>query len=399
MARQSAASPNAQLALATIAFAVSFSLWGLISALAPRFRDIYGLSPFETSAMIAIPVILGSLLRIPMGILADRFGGRRVFALLLAFGIVPALGVALVPGYGALLFWGFLLGAAGSSFAVGVSFASRWFPPERQGFALGVFGIGNIGQSVATFFAPRLAAQLGWQAFFALFGALSLLWALAFWSLARDAPPRGAPHAGRIAEVFLRERLSWLFAFFYFITFGGFVALGIYLPTLLVGQFHLALGDAGMRTAGFVVLATLMRPVGGRLADAVGGARVLGVAFAAIVILALLLVASSFVVFTIGALGIAAMLGMGNGAVFKLVPQHFPASVGPVTGLVGALGGLGGFFPPIVLGVVKQATGSYAAGFVLLALFAAFACALDVAILVARSPGRAASAAATGPPA
>jgi MFS transporter, NNP family, nitrate/nitrite transporter len=218
-----------------------------------------------------------------------------------------------------------------------------------------------------------------------------LLWAIVFWSFARDAAARAPTSFTHIAEVFLRERLSWLLAFFYFVTFGGFVALGIYLPTLLKSEFHLSLSDAGMRTAGFVVVATFLRPVGGWLADHVGGARVLLGVFAAMVVLALLMTATDIRIFTIGALGSAAMLGLGNGAVFKLVPQYFPSDVGTVTGLVGALGGLGGFFPPIILGIVKEATGSYILGFALLALFALAALLADFVVLI----GRGSSAVAT----
>jgi MFS transporter, NNP family, nitrate/nitrite transporter len=219
---------------------------------------------------------------------------------------------------------------------------------------------------VAVFFAPRLSDRFGWEWVFWLFGALSLVWAIVFWSFARDATAARSTSLGHIAAVFIHQRLSWLLAFFYFITFGGFVALGIYLPTLLKTEFHLSLADAGLRTAGFVVVATLARPVGGWLSDQVAAARVLiGV----------------FVVFTIGALGGAGTLGIGNGAVFKLVPQYFPTEVGVVRGLVGALGGLGGFFPPIVLGTVKDTTGGYAPGFVLLAFSALAALIADLVIL------------------
>lgn len=383
---------NLQLFLATVAFAVSFSVWGLISALAPHFKDIYHLSAFQTSVMIAIPVILGSLLRIPMGILADRFGGRLVFSLLLAFGIFPVAGIALVHAYPALLIFGFLLGAAGSSFAVGVSFSSKWFPAGQQGFALGIFGVGNIGQSIAVFFGPRLSDRFGWEAVFWLFGGLTLVWAVVFWIFARDAAPGRAASLGHIAEVFRRQRLSWLLAYFYFITFGGFVALGIYLPTLLKAEFHLSLADAGLRTAGFVVVATLSRPVGGWLSDRLPPSRLLLAVFSALIVLALLLTSTNFVLFTIGALGGAATLGIGNGAVFKLVPQLFPTEIGVVTGLVGALGGLGGFFPPIVLGIVKDATGGYAPGFVFLAIAALLALIADLVVLRGGHPLSAATA-------
>jgi NNP family nitrate/nitrite transporter-like MFS transporter len=378
---------NRQLFLATMAFAISFSVWGLIGALGPRFKDLYHLSDTQIAVAVAVPVILGSLFRVPMGVLTDRYGGRLIFSLLLAFAVLPAASIALIHSYKALLIGGFFLGIIGSGFAVGATFSARWFPPERHGLALGIFGAGNIGQSIAVFFAPRLAKVIAWEAVFWIFGAISLLWAVVFWLFARNATVGRPITMSRITQVFLHKRLSWALSFFYFITFGGFVAMGVYLPTMLKSRFHLSLDDAGLRTAGFVVLATAMRPLGGWIADRIGGPRLLAAVFALVACLALLLTSSDFVIFSVGALGIAAMLGLGNGAVFKLVPQHFPTEVGVVTGLVGALGGLGGFFPPIVLGILKQSTGSYTVGFLLLALFALAALALDVAIFL-RPPTR-----------
>jgi len=362
-----------QLFLSTVAFAISFALWGLISGLAPRFRVLYGLSELQTAVAVAVPVLLGALFRIPMGVLTDRYGGRIVFTLLLTFGIVPPAAIALFHSYAVLVASGLFLGSAGSSFAIGIAFNTRWFPPERQGLALGIFGAGNIGQSVAVFGAPLIAKHFGWEAVFWSFGTLSLLWAAIFWSFARDAGPPRETSLRHIIDVLLRRRLSWMLAFFYFITFGGFVALGIYLPILLKGQFGLSLEDAGFRTAGFIVLATAMRPLGGWLADRIGGTRVLTIVFGIIMLCSLCLMSTNLTLFSIGALGSAAMLGLGNGAVFKLVPALFSEDVGTVTGLVGALGGLGGFFPPLALGALKQATGSYAIGFLLLGIFALLA--------------------------
>jgi NNP family nitrate/nitrite transporter-like MFS transporter len=168
----------------------------------------------------------------------------------LGFAVIPADFIALVHSYAGLLIGGFSLGLAGSSFAVGVAFSTKWFPPDKQGVALGLFGIGNIGQSIAVFLAPRLATVLPWETVFWIFGSASLVWALVFWTFARNARPARPTSLGHIAAIFLRERLSWALSFFYFITFGGFVALGVYLPTLLTSHFGLSLEDAGMRTAG-----------------------------------------------------------------------------------------------------------------------------------------------------
>lgn len=365
-------SPHVQLFLATLAFALSFAVWGMLGALAPIFRRELDLTQTQVSLMIAVPVLIGSLGRLPMGILADRIGGRRLMGLLLVLAFIPAAGLALSSSYGGLIFWAFFLGIAGTTFSVGVAFTSKWFGPERQGTALGIFGAGNIGQSVAVFFGPRLAEAWGaWQPVVWLFGALSLLWGVVFWVLARDARPGVPTSLGKMLGTLGRSPRAWLLSLFYFVTFGGFVAMGVYLPTLLTSRYGLTLPDAGLRAAGFVVLATVMRPLGGALADRVGGARVLVGVYALVVLAALLLIPASFVTFTVGALSFAFAVGLGNGAVFKLVPELFPAETGTVTGLVGAFGGLGGFFPPLILGVLLDLTGSYALGFVALAVLAA----------------------------
>jgi len=357
------------VALGTISFTVCFAAWGLISAFAPRFRDTLHLTQSETALLIAVPVLLGSLARIPMGILTDRFGGRAVFSILMAAVAVPVWMVPQQASYSGLLAVAFVLGLAGSSFAIGVGYVSRWTPPQQQGSALGVYGLGNIGQSAAVFLGPVLAAQVGMPAVFRVVAGLLVVWAAAFGLLARNAPaPANAPRKGlgAMLEVLTKERLSWLLAAFYFLTFGGFVAFSIYLPTLLKDQFHLSPADAGFRTAGFVVLATLLRPLGGWLSDRIGGARVLSAVFLGVAPFALLLAWSSMLPFTVGALGCAAFLGLGNGAVFKLVPQYFPNQTGTVTGLVGAMGGLGGFFPPLLLAFFRSHTGAIWPGFALL---------------------------------
>jgi NNP family nitrate/nitrite transporter-like MFS transporter len=355
------------LALGTISFTVCFAAWGLISAFAPRFKEALGLTASQTALLVAVPVLLGALARLPMGMLTDRYGGRAVFAILMAAVAAPVWLAAQQTTYTGLLAMAFLLGLAGSSFAVGVGYVSRWTPAERQGSALGVYGLGNIGQSAAVFLGPLLAAQIGIPGVYHAVAILLVVWAVLFALLARNAPARGtSPGLGSMFDVLAREPLAWLMAAFYFLTFGGFVAFSIYLPTLLKDEFGLSPADAGFRTAGFVVLATLLRPLGGWLSDRIGGARVLAAVFAAVVPFALLLAWPSMVPFTAGALGCAAFLGLGNGAVFKLVPQYFPNRTGTVTGLVGAMGGLGGFFPPLLLAFFRSRTGATWPAFLLL---------------------------------
>ncbi len=361
------ARPARHLALGTLSFAVCFAAWGLISAFAPRFRELFGLTGTQTALLVAVPVLLGSLGRLPVGMLADRFGGRAVFTAVMLLVAVPAWLVPQADSYGRLLAVAFFLGIAGSSFPVGVGYVSRWTPADRQGSALGVYGLGNIGQSAAVFLGPLIAAAFGLQSVFRGAAVLLVAWGVAFGVLARNAPGKPAPKGfGAMARV-LRERLAWVLALFYFLTFGGFVAFSIYLPTLLKDQFGLSPANAGLRTAGFVVLATLMRPLGGWLSDRIGGARVLSGVFLGVLPFALLLTWPAMLPFTVGALGCAALLGLGNGAVFKLVPQYFPGETATVTGLVGAMGGLGGFFPPLLLGFFRDRTGALWPGFVLLA--------------------------------
>lgn len=388
------------LFLSTTAFAVSFAVWGLIGALAPTFAQTYGLSAKAKSLLIAIPVLLGALGRIPAGMLADRFGGRKVFTALLLLTAIPAVLIGLSNSYAQLIGLGLFLGIAGSTFPVGVGFTSKWFTPAQQGTALGVYGMGNIGQSIAVFGAPVLAIALGsWRPVFYIFGAISMVWAAVFYLFARDAVSDAKPKSLREnMAVLRRERRAWVLSLFYFLTFGGFVAFSIYLPTLLRDSFSLSAADAGARTAGFVLLATLMRPLGGMLADRKGGARVLIPVFISVAIFGALMGCPWMVTFTVGALGAAAALGLGNGAVFKLVPEYFPKETATVTGMVGAFGGLGGFFPPLVLGILRDATGAYTWGFILLALFALMCLAVNYIVFLRPSPGTKLSSQSSAPP-
>lgn len=371
------------LALGTLAFALCFAAWGMLAPLAPQVQDKLDLSDTQTSVMIAIPVVLGSLLRIPLGWLTDRLGGRVVFTFMLAYSAGAALLIGLATSYVALLGAGFLLGVAGASFAVGVPFVAEWFPRERQGFALGIYGVGNVGTAIAAFSVPFLYTEFGQLSAGIVYGLAIGVFTLIWTSAARNAPV--APVARPDYRKVLRSGWPlWQLAFFYFVSFGGFVAMAIFLPKLLVDWFDLSLTDAGLRAAGFTLLATAARPLGGWLSDRMRPSTVLAIAFFGVGIDAIGLSWQAgdpqmFPV-TVFCLTMAAFLGLGNGAVFKLVPQQFPESTGAVTGLVGAAGGLGGFFPPLILGVVKDFTGTFTMAFVFLVAFAWMSAGLALAM-------------------
>jgi len=377
------------LILATLAFALCFSVWGLIAPLTPLFRESYGLSNMQTGFLVAVPVILGSLLRIPAGIAAERWGARIVFPALLLLLVVPLVFAALSRSYGTLIGASFLLGASGASFAIGIPFVASWFPAHKQGFALGIYGMGNIGTAFAAVLAPRVAAGPGWPYAFWIFAPLLVVFAAIFWLFARESPrftPRRASLAER-ARVLVDRPVSWVLILFYFVTFGGFVAMGSFLPTFLTATHGLTPTDAGARTAGFIIVATLARPLGGWLADRWGGTLVLSLVFVLEAFFAIVLAfESGMVAVTIGFLGSAGVLGIGNGAVFKLVAELFRAETGTLAGLVGAAGGLGGFFPPLVLGLVRDVTGSYAIAFMLLSEFA-LACLIINLLVLHRHAG------------
>jgi NNP family nitrate/nitrite transporter-like MFS transporter len=376
-------SPGWNLAVATLAFTLCFAAWSLISPFAKTFKADLHLSYTEALLLTAVPVVLGSLLRIPVGMLTDRYGGRLLFSGRLAFSALPAVLFGYADGYWALIGVGFLLGVAGSSFAVGVPFVANWYPQERQGFAVGIYGMGNVGTAVAFFSAPAIVNHWGRPALGWITAAVLVGGAAMTATAAHDSPARRPPVHYR--EVMRAGWRLYRLAFFYFITFGGFVALFLLLPTLLQDWFDYSKGEASARAAGFVIAATLARPVGGWLADRFGAYPVLVLVFAGVAIdaavLSTLAPAPRIVPVSIACLTLGSFLGAGNGAVFKLVPQEFPESAGAATGIVGAAGGLGGFFPPVFVGLVKDAEGTYTYGFVGLLVFVGVSLAIAVWLL------------------
>ena len=384
-------SPGLMLAMATIGFAVNFWAWALLSPLGPLFRTegtLGALTESDVALLVAVPVIVGSLGRIPVGALTDKLGGRIMFPLISAVTIVPVMFIGFLgqSSFLALLIGGFFLGIAGTAFAVGVPFVNAWFPPERRGLAIGVFGVGMGGTAISALTTVKLYTGLGQQAPFLITAVVLAVYAVASWLVLRDAPGRTAPTGSLMSRVSANARLpiTWQACILYAVTFGGYVAFSVYLPSYLKIAYGLEAADAANRMAGFVVVAVIMRPVGGWLSDRFGPIPVLAGGYAVVVVGASVAAATPILehVGTAAFLAMAAALGSGAGATFALIAKVIdPARVGGVTGLVGAAGGLGGFVPPLVMGYIYGRTDSYAIGLVLLSVTAALALVLTLTIV------------------
>ncbi|GAA0250667.1 NarK/NasA family nitrate transporter [Saccharothrix mutabilis subsp. mutabilis] len=365
------------LGLATAGFALNFWAWALLSPLGPLFKEDLGLTAFQQALLVAVPVVVGALGRIPVGALTDRFGGRVMFPAVSAATIVPVLFIGLFghTSLPALLVGGFFLGIGGTAFAVGVPLVNAWFPPRRRGMALGVFGAGMGGTAISALTTVPLVKAGNITTPFLITAAALALYAVLAAVVLRDAPGRVAPTGSALRRLATAARLpiTWRASAIYALAFGGYVALSVYLPTYLRTGYALTQADAANRMAGFVLFAVVARPLGGWLSDRFGPDRVLVASLAAVGVAAAgqaftpLLVPLGTITF----LTMAVALGAASGATFALVARDAPAAhVGAVTGIVGAAGGLGGFVPPLLMGVFYEAFQSYGPGLALLALTA-----------------------------
>ena len=357
-------------------FDVSFMVWVMIGALGVYIAEDFSLSPTQKGLMVAVPILAGSLLRIPMGIATDRFGPKKSGTVGLILTLAPLI-AGWVGGNSLeeVFLVGLMLGVAGASFAVALPMVSRWYPPEYQGLVMGIAGTGNSGTVLASFFAPRLAEHVGWHGVFGIAVVPVLLTLTLFLLMAKESPKQPSPQSLIHYLRVLKEPDTWWFNLFYMVTFGGFVGLASFLAIFFHDQYGLSRVMAGNFAALCVFAGSFVRPIGGLLADRFGGVKCLLVLYGII----------AGLMFFVGQLpplswatvslfcGMGA-LGMGNGAVFQLVPQRFQREIGVVTGVVGAAGGLGGFFLPSLLGLFKELTGSYGTGFVAFSM-AAFCCA------------------------
>lgn len=359
-----------QLPLQTMNLVLGFMVWVIISSLLPFIKEDISIPADKLAIITAIPVVLGSILRIPLGYYANIFGARIVFLVSFIILLFPVYYISEATTYMDLIIGGTFLGIGGAVFSVGVTSLPKYYPKEKHGLVNGIYGFGNMGTAISTFAAPVVAAKYGWSTAIKLYLILLIIFAILNVFLGdRKEPKMKAPIVQQIKGVYKNQKM-WFFSLFYFVTFGAFVAYTVFLPNFLVSNFGLDKVDAGIRTAIFIVLATCCRTLGGYLGDKFDSLKLLMAVFIGIVIGALLLSTTpNIILFTIGILIIGFSCGIGNGAVFKLVPMFFMEQAGIVNGIVSMMGGLGGFFPPLLLASIHSATGSYSLGFVALAVF------------------------------
>ena len=358
------------LIAAFLYFDLAFMVWVLLGPLAPEIAKTLALTPAQKGLMVATPTLAGAILRVVNGLLVDRIGPKRsgaISQLIVITGLFSAWMLG-VNSFGGTLALGVILGFAGASFAIALPLASRWYPPEHQGKAMGIAGMGNSGTVLASLFAPMLAKLFGWNAVLGLACIPLAIVFVVYMIMAKDAPNAPAPKSIIAYLEPLKTADAWWLMGFYSVTFGGFVGLAASLPIYFTDQFGLTTITAGYCTAACVFAGSLIRPLGGALADKIGGVKTLSIVYVAAAA-AIAGVSTAPTVQSALSLFVIAMLalGAGNGAVFQLVPQRFRAEIGVMTGLVGMAGGIGGFYLASSLGFAKQLTGSYQAGFLIFA--------------------------------
>ena len=375
------------LFLVTLGFGVNFWAWALLSPLGPVYVE-RGIAA-DASLIVAIPVLVGSLGRIVVGALSDRFGGHLMFPIVSLLTVIPVLflGFAGQYTYPTLLIGGFFLGIAGTTFAIGVPFVNAWFPPSKRGMATGIYGVGMGGTAISAFTTVPLVNSVGDWAPFVLTSVALVTYAAIAWLFMKNAPGWSPSRRSIVTQslAVMKLTVTWQACYLYALSFGGYVAFSVFLPTMLQTWYGLEAADASFRMAGFVIVAVIMRPLGGTLSDRLGAARTLLISYTAVAVAALILTLQPELmpVGTLAYILMAVGLGLGSGAVFALVSQTSdPSVVGSVTGFVGAAGGLGGFVPPLVMAAVYAASGSYSIGIGL--LLAATLGAIVVTLFVAR---------------
>ena len=359
-----------QLTLQTLSLVVGFMAWSIISPLMPYISQDIKINPGQLSIILAIPVILGSILRVPFGYLTNIIGAKWVFFCSFIILLFPIFFLGQAQSPSMLMASGFFLGVGGAIFSVGVTSVPKYFSKDKVGLANGIYGMGNIGTAISSFLAPPIAGIVGWQTTVRSYLIIIAIFAILMFFLGDAKEPKvKVPLGAQVKDLSSNYKLYYL-SLWYFITFGAFVAFGLFLPNYLVNNFGIDKVDAGIRSGVFIALATFLRPVGGILGDKFNAVKVLMIDFVVMIIGAVILgVSSHIALFTIGCLTISICAGLGNGLIFKLVPSYFAKESGTANGIVSMMGGLGGFFPPLVITYVTSLTGSSHLAFILLAVF------------------------------
>jgi NNP family nitrate/nitrite transporter-like MFS transporter len=394
MSKISAESPKQQqaLILSTTAFTVCFAVWTIFSIIGLQIQKDLGLSETEFGLLVGTPILSGSLIRLILGIWADQYGGRIVYVCVMVTAAIATLLLTTVDTYILYLVAALGVGVAGGSFAVGIAYVSRWYPPEKQGIALGIFGLGNVGAAVTKFIAPFVMVAFGWHAVAQIWAVALLLMATVFWFMTEDEPSLKARRAAGVAHVSFSDQLKplkniqvWRFSLYYFCVFGAFVALALWLPRYLVGAYGFDIKTAGMLAASYSIFASLFRALGGWLSDRYGARLIMYWTFIAGAVCTFFLsypptdyivhgikgditfsLATSPFTFILLMAVLGLFMSFGKAAVYKHIPVYYPDSVGAVGGAVGMVGGLGGFLLPLTFGMLNDLTGIWSSCFMLL---------------------------------
>ncbi|PDS66639.1 MFS transporter [Rhizobium anhuiense] len=373
----SAGEPAKALWISTVAFTLCFAVWTIFAIIGIRIKQDLGLNEAEFGLLVGTPVLTGSLVRIVLGIWTGRYGGRLVYTLTMLAAALATFLLSYAQTYTQMLIAGLGVGLAGGSFAVGVAYVSPFFPAEKQGTALGILGAGNVGAAVTKFAAPFVLLAWGWQAVAEIWAVCLALMAIVFWFTTTDDPAYRLRRERNVASKSFAQEFAplqnvqvWRFSLYYFFAFGGFVALSLWLPRYLVGVYGFNLETAGMIAAAYSIPGSIFRAFGGVLSDKKGARSVMYTMFAvsAVATLILSLPATTItpVIFIVVIFVLGFFMSLGKAAVYKHIPAYYPENVGAVGGVVGMMGGLGGFILPIAFGLLKDMTGLWSSCFLLL---------------------------------
>ncbi len=369
------------LTMNTVAFAFNFAVWTMFSIIGIKIKQELGLSDTQFGVLVATPILTGSLTRLPLGMLTDRFGGRKIYFIQMILVSIATYGLAFANSYWQYLVAGLFVGLAGGSFAIGIAYTSAWFEKEKQGTAMGIFGAGNAGAAITNFVAPMIVVAAGWQMVPKVYSIAMLIMAIVFWFLTFDDPlqeerAKSGTHKTLKSQLApLKELRVWRFGLYYYFVFGGFVALALWLPKYYVGEYGLDLKSASFITMIFTLPSGLIRALGGYTADKVGARKVnwwvFWVSISALFFLSYpqtsmvihgiegnktLDIGLSLQVFTALVFVVGIAQGFGKASVYRIIHDYYPDNMGSVGGMVGVIGGLGGFTLPIMFGLLSDYT-------------------------------------------